>query len=793
MTAVRAFDPSGAPVHLGKELGRGGEGAVYEINGRPDSVAKIYFKPKPGGNDEKLVVMAAMADPKLLSLAAWPTSTLHGPSGSTLGFVMSKIAGHSPVFKLYGPKLRLQEFPKADWRFLIHAAANTARAFSTVHAAGLVIGDVNHGNLVVGADATVRLIDCDSFQVSKGSRRWFCEVGVGTHQPPEMQLPSYAGVTRTANHDNFGLAVIIFQMLCMGRHPFAGRYLSQGNPPTIEEAIANSQYAYSRDQRRTSMAPPPGSLPIDALSPDVQALFENAFAPSAPNRPYEDQWVTALQQLGASLRECTRNQAHRYLAKLPHCPWCQIEAASGTPLFPVVFVGKGGSAMGIAALWQEVTKIAEPAPLPFLPNPDGFKTSPSPEAVAAAKGSKKLENIAYAAIAAAVLLPLFITFVMNTGSFMLVSLIVEVLAWVVVKADFGKPTNSQPLDAVKRDWDAIRSNWQTSPSRFGQIRRDLDALKARHDGLPSIRTQRMQQLTDQRRQKQLQDYLDQYSITSAKISGIGPAKSAMLASYGIDTAGDIVAHKVMAVPGFGEVTTQRMVVWRQQIEGRFRFDPSKAISPTEISSLERDIVLQRFKIEQDISSGLANLKAIVGAANSRRQALEGQLAELMPRYAQANADAAIAPRNPTMQKSLIALASLSICATLFSLIPKTTPKAASIQPPVQVVTPWVAAPPFVPPPPEPPRQQVAAPSLPPPTSPQVPPTPTKAIGTAQTSHVQTKQLVNMRSAPDNTSPVVRIILQGMVMTAFARRDGWVQVGDDMPWGWIYSGYLVDAP
>jgi DNA-binding helix-hairpin-helix protein with protein kinase domain len=47
MTAVRTFDPSGAPVHLGKELGRGGEGAVYEINGRPDFVAKIYFKPNP--------------------------------------------------------------------------------------------------------------------------------------------------------------------------------------------------------------------------------------------------------------------------------------------------------------------------------------------------------------------------------------------------------------------------------------------------------------------------------------------------------------------------------------------------------------------------------------------------------------------------------------------------------------------------------------------------------------------------------------------------------------------------
>ncbi len=91
-----------------------------------------------------------MASSGLLRLAAWPTSTLHDAPGSIVGFMMPKVMGHNPVFKLYGPKLRLQEFPHADWRFLIYAAANTARAFSTIHAAGLVIGDVNRGNLVVG-------------------------------------------------------------------------------------------------------------------------------------------------------------------------------------------------------------------------------------------------------------------------------------------------------------------------------------------------------------------------------------------------------------------------------------------------------------------------------------------------------------------------------------------------------------------------------------------------------------------------------------------------------------------
>lgn len=76
---------------------------------------------------------------------------------------MPRLTNHKPIFGLYSPKIRLQEFPKADWRFLIHAAINTARACSVIHEAGHVIGDVNHGNLFVASDATVQFIDRDSF------------------------------------------------------------------------------------------------------------------------------------------------------------------------------------------------------------------------------------------------------------------------------------------------------------------------------------------------------------------------------------------------------------------------------------------------------------------------------------------------------------------------------------------------------------------------------------------------------------------------------------------------------
>ena len=117
-----------------------------------------------------------------------------------------------------------------------------ARAFATVHAEGAVIADVNHGGILVGADARVRLIDCDFFQIIAGGRCFPCDGGVPIFTPPELQDRNLTGVIRSENHDNFGLAVMIFLVSFMGRHPFAGRYLGEGDMP-IERAIEEHRFA----------------------------------------------------------------------------------------------------------------------------------------------------------------------------------------------------------------------------------------------------------------------------------------------------------------------------------------------------------------------------------------------------------------------------------------------------------------------------------------------------------------------------------------------------------------------
>ena len=143
-------------------------------------------------------------------------------------------------------------FPEASYRFLVHAALNTARGVASVHKAGCVIGDINHSGVLISNQAIAALIDADSFQVIDGQRRHLCRVGVPEYTPPELQGLNLGSVLRTTNHDAFGLAIVIFQLLAMGRHPYVGAY-AKGDLP-LPRAIAEHRFAYSQAAQRRDVA-----------------------------------------------------------------------------------------------------------------------------------------------------------------------------------------------------------------------------------------------------------------------------------------------------------------------------------------------------------------------------------------------------------------------------------------------------------------------------------------------------------------------------------------------------------
>ncbi len=296
----------GTVLQLARELGKGGEGSVYEVVGLSDQVAKLYHRAPDAKKQAKLSFMAATADAQLVSYAAWPQETLHSSRGGpVVGFLMPKVVGREPIHMVYSPAHRRQERPKAAWDYLLFVARNTAAAFETIHEHGHVLGDVNQGNVMVGGDSKVVLIDCDSCQVDARGTLHLCEVGVSHYTPPELQgLSSFDGVVRKANHDNFGLALLIFHLLFGGRHPYSGVPLRNGVGDALESDIKEYRYAYARDAQRRGFSPPPRSIPVEIVPDAVESMFHAAFTETGTQggRPTAKQWVAALDGVRAKLR-----------------------------------------------------------------------------------------------------------------------------------------------------------------------------------------------------------------------------------------------------------------------------------------------------------------------------------------------------------------------------------------------------------------------------------------------------------------------------------------------------------
>ena len=338
----------------------GGEGAIYEVTTSADLVAKIYHSILPDERANKIRVMIPLRNDRISKLVAWPLDLLAtAGSRAPIGLLIPKIPGGKDIHRLYSPKSRIADFPHADWRFLIRASANTARAFAVVHEdrAGCIIGDVNHGSVLVSQDATVRLIDCDSFQLIAAGRRFLCEVGVETFTPPELQERSFRGVVRNQNHDNFGLAVLIFLMLFMGRHPFAGKFLGGPDQIQIPRAIKECRFAYGARRATVQMERPPGTPPLSIVGDEVGFMFERAFAKemTGGGRPTPRDWFESLERLEKSLKRCSANPSHWHRNDTP-CPWCPIEGATGVILFPSI-TGFTKSTINLDALWHQIEAL----------------------------------------------------------------------------------------------------------------------------------------------------------------------------------------------------------------------------------------------------------------------------------------------------------------------------------------------------------------------------------------------------------------------------------------------------
>lgn len=639
----QVYNSKGQSVTLGPELGRGGEGSVFEVSGDPARVAKIYHESVKAEKAAKLKAMVTLATPELLKLTAWAVDTLHDiPGGKVVGVLMFKLSSHKEIHHLYSPKSRLVQFTKADWRFLVHAAANAARAFHVLHEGGNVIGDVNHGNIVVSSDATVKLIDCDSFQISTADgRKFLCPVGVSTHTPPELQGKSFASTFRTSNHDAFGLAVVIFQLLFMGRHPFSGTYLGVGDMP-LEKAIGEFRFAYGASAGARQMRQPPGTLSLDAVTKQVSDLFFRAFI-RQDNRPAAKEWIDALSDLASNLKSCTEHPAHYYLKTLSSCPWCEIEGQTGATLFPfpIDFGVDGQQGITLDKLWQQIQSVPSPGAPPALLNKSALQLVPSSVAVQTAR-RRRIQTLLCVCV---MVLITIVVAIIPIGAGVVRAFLIIIAGWITVMSVKGRGGEiysqlQSAHESARAKWQELDKRWQqeTDARPFDTRRRELEARKREYEHLPQVRQQKLDRLRAESEARQLQKYLDRFELEDADISGIGFGRKATLQSYGIETAADIDYYRVLAVPGFGPTYTDKLISWRTSLERRFRFDPSKGIDPADIAAVEREIAVARSKIIAELRSSLPHLRQLSERIRTARSTLKTALDEAMQSLAQAEID-----------------------------------------------------------------------------------------------------------------------------------------------------------
>jgi DNA-binding helix-hairpin-helix protein with protein kinase domain len=607
-------------IRLGTVLGRGGEGTVFSIQSSNNLAVKLY---SPHLAAERRVKISNMVSAKLhtsASFVAYPIDTVVNNNGAFCGFTMRIMSGKKHAHQLYSPTGRKTSFPKATFPMLVRTAANISRAVNNVHSSGCIIGDINHSGILVSDDATVVLIDSDSFQFSYNGTVYPCKVGVQEFTPPELQGKDLSKILRTVNHDNFGLAVLIFYTLMMGRHPFAGRYLGPGDMP-MDRAIAQCRFAYSARRTSTLMEPPPNVPTLSDLPIGLGDAFERAFGPSGATgaRPSASEWISIIEKAEGELVQCAASSAHHYFRNAKSCPWCRMERAypgfvAFVPVFPVQ---PGHKPLDLSQLISAVRAIKDPGPAPDLAAMMPAVVSQPPNGKWA--GIKRKRFYRWVGGVIGVTIAAFLLTFEPVGP--LLSLVAITMSALVV---FLTPTEIKEelkkLRGAKEAWDVAKRDFErvADNSYFLSLRNEAETLIARLQQLNSEESSRLANLTKKKIELQLRHFLERHDIDQVKIRGIGNSRKLTLKSYGIETAADIDYYRIAAISGFGPATANVLLDWRKRVEAKFHFNPSQSIDPTDVNAIKTEFANKRADPEARARQTLDKLQKAAANATAAR-------------------------------------------------------------------------------------------------------------------------------------------------------------------------------
>jgi DNA-binding helix-hairpin-helix protein with protein kinase domain len=621
------------PIQLGRRLGQGGEGIVYEMGGE---AVKIYTAPPSADHAAKIRALLTVRTGTLEAVSAWPSRLVYA-GRHPVGYVMPKITDHHPVSRISLPASRKQNFPEKPWGWLIHIARNLAAAVDQIHRAGVVIGDLSEANIFVSGSAFVRVIDVDSFQISVNGKSWNTGVGVPMFLPPELQGRDLRSIQRTKNHDAFSLAVLIFQLLMMGRHPWGGNYR---NDKSIEDLIATEPFAYGQSARSRGMTPPKLSPKMEWLQSDVAAAFEFAF--SSPTRPSAHEWALALDRFRGALTTCTVSKTHQFVPTQGGCPWCRLEQRNGIFYFlpsATFEVRPSATTCDIDAIEKRLLAITLPENFYRIsPKTDRVQPYPAPRWVRNYTMRFRLAACLITVLmiagysrygSAALLLGLFLNFLMTVGFAP------------SIMAKRHRKSAERELAQLVQTWDELIAQWHAGGASpildlHEGTRRDLARLKS----LGQLEADELNDLKRRHREIMLDLYLSKHIIRDEKIK-LSKKAVQSLEGYGIQTAADIKHLDTMKVPLIGTTRLQKLRAWKAELVERFWYNPYAPLPAwmTEEVSLRFDKA--RRDLEAQLPVALERLSFMIAQWEEQKQTKETPIREQARRIVEVRATIAM--------------------------------------------------------------------------------------------------------------------------------------------------------
>jgi len=319
-----------------------------------------------------------------------------------------------------------------------------------------------------------------------------------------------------------------------------------------------------------------------------------------------------------------------------------MEAATGVALFSTSVSPGAAAHFDIDAFWRRVTSLEHPGPAPALDAADSKrKVRPSVSALQF-KQRRALHRL-YALLLSASPIPIAIFVNLPTAGrllFLAASVGLYFVARMLVRLSNDTSVFADRARMDLEHFEKVRNEWQSTagPGRFDAKRTELDRLRARWDESRDVHHRMQQERHDQKQSAALARFLDGFDIEAAGVSGLSPSRVPLLASFGIETAADIVADKLDNVPKLDKKMRDVLTNWRAELEAKFRREAGSVLASLDEELIEREALAEQMRIEAALRAGLQDLQEIQKQALFARISMKAKVEEAHRAYLQSATD-----------------------------------------------------------------------------------------------------------------------------------------------------------